>query len=677
MLSIIALSSSILFVLALAGTPIAILTFCLKNESKTIELPIFLAASVIAGFGLSAFSASLAYSFLGINNYFYILFFIAICLWISIYLLRKQVNFRIKKVNGFMSFILISASIALYFSKSQWDSNLKPRILSSIGPDVSQNLLASSNAQNLGNTWFESSRNLIDSLGVNNLNQAAEKLFDIPSFVNLAGYDYLVFGVRWGLTVPFNQLIRLLGPQTVFLEIASVLTLTLFTTLLIGFAIFRLFNKTVFFSALGAVALALNGSFINQYFNGGISQALGLIGNFGLLFIFALIASDLKINSIKVNSIGLILISTLAWISSAISYVDSTLVVATLLTFCTFVLLIMMRSYGKKFVSFLILPGLLALALNPIFVYSIFKILDYRFKANLGTGVDTSTWRMPTENFGLFASYTEFSDTQSTLINLVSIMVFVIIIFILLYAFLSQPRVKLVTPYVLWVSTLLTVFTFVISINSTNKSDYIYNKASTYIAPFFILSILILIDLKNNKLLTKLSKSFYVIVSGIIVISSISIENAFANGRDFTLIMPNEYLDLVKDKKIRSYLESNNYILPYKAAYNYAGILGVKYWISKAPNDYNLEIDSRIEKPLLLLCFVGDNICNPKTNLIKHSLSDELSKYGIVEYESTLSTFEYKTLTIAERYNYAFDVMGTERVLISEKYMGGNPYLKR
>ena len=141
--------------------------------------------------------------------------------------------------------------------------------------------------------------------------------------------------------------------------------------------------------------------------------------------------------------------------------------------------------------------------------------------------------------------------------------------------------------------------------------------------------------------------------------------------------MPNEYLDLVKDKKIRSYLESNNYILPYKPAYNYAGLLGVKYWISKAPNDYNLDIDSRIDKPLLLLCFVGDNICNPKTNVIKHSLSDELSKYGIVEYESTLSTFEYNNLVIAERYNYAFDVMGTERVLIPEKYMGGNPYLKR
>jgi hypothetical protein len=105
-------------------------------------------------------------------------------------------------------------------------------------------------------------------------------------------------------------------------------------------------------------------------------------------------------------------------------------------------------------------------------------------------------------------------------------------------------------------------------------------------------------------------------------------------------------------------------------------LLGVKYWISKAPNDYNLDIDSRIDKPLLLLCFVGDNICNPKTNAIKHSLSDELLKYGIVEYESTISTSQYKNLTIAERYNYAFDVMGTERVAIPEKYMGGNPYLK-
>ena len=52
MLSIIALSSSILLVLVLAGAPIAIFTFCLKNESKPIELPIFLAASIVAGFGI-------------------------------------------------------------------------------------------------------------------------------------------------------------------------------------------------------------------------------------------------------------------------------------------------------------------------------------------------------------------------------------------------------------------------------------------------------------------------------------------------------------------------------------------------------------------------------------------------------------------------------------------------
>jgi len=676
MLSIFALSASILFVLILAGAPVAIFTFYFKTESKIIELPIFLAASVIAGFGISAFSASLAYSFLGINNYFYILLSITISFWGLIYALKAQLKFRMKTVKGFISFTLISAFIALYFSKSQWDSNLKPRILASIGPDLSQNLLASSIAQNLGNTWFESSRNLIDSLGVNNLNQAAVNLFDVPSFVNLAGYDYLVFGVRWGLTVPFNQLIRLLGPQTVFLEIGSILTVTLFATLLIGFAIFRVFNKTVFFSSLGAIALALNGAFINQYFNGGISQALGLIGNFGLLFILALIASDLNVKDIKINKIGIVLLSTFAWICSAISYVDSTLVVAALLTICTFILLIRMRSEGKKFVSYLILPGLLALVLNPIFVYSIYKLLNFRVKANLGTGVNTGNWRIPTQNFGFFPSYTEFSDTQSIFIKVVSIIAFIILVFILIFATRTQPKIKSVMSYSLWTSILLTVFMFLLAVNSKNKSDYIYNKASTYIAPFFILSILILIDFKNNKLLNKISKSFYIVASGIILISSLSIENAFANGRDFTVIMPTQYLNLVKNTEIKNYLESNNYILPYKAAYNYTGLLGVKYWISKAPNDYNLDIDSRIDKPLLLLCFVGDNICNPKTNVINHSFSAELSKYGIVEYESTISTSQYKNLTIAERYNYAFDVMGTERVIIPEKYMGGNPYLK-
>jgi hypothetical protein len=53
-----------------------------------------------------------------------------------------------------------------------------------------------------------------------------------------------------------------------------------------------------------------------------------------------------------------------------------------------------------------------------------------------------------------------------------------------------------------------------------------------------------------------------------------------------------------------------------------------------------------------------------------------LEKFGIEEYESTLTTREFLSLSIIDRYNYAFDEMGTPRSNIPVKYLGGNPYIK-
>jgi hypothetical protein len=133
---------------------------------------------------------------------------------------------------------------------------------------------------------------------------------------------------------------------------------------------------------------------------------------------------------------------------------------------------------------------------------------------------------------------------------------------------------------------------------------------------------------------------------------------------------------LLKNTEIQEYFKESNYILPYKPAYNFAGIFGIHYWISKAPNDMNYIIDSRIDRPLKLFCFVGENICKPKKSKIINDKTAYLEKYGIQEFESTLTTREYLSLSIIDRFNYAFDEMGTVRQTIPERFIGGNPYLK-
>jgi hypothetical protein len=65
MLEVVLLSTVIVFLMVVTGSPVALLFFAKKNTEKPLEFSIFLAIAITSGFGLSAFSASLAYSFFG------------------------------------------------------------------------------------------------------------------------------------------------------------------------------------------------------------------------------------------------------------------------------------------------------------------------------------------------------------------------------------------------------------------------------------------------------------------------------------------------------------------------------------------------------------------------------------------------------------------------------------
>jgi len=676
MFEVILLSSSILLLAIILGAPLTILTFCEKIAAKPIELPLFLAISITSGFGISAFSASLAYSFFGINLYPLIILIIGLSLWILVFIFRSKLRFKIVYLKGFITFMLASFFIAVYFAKTQWDAEQKPRIFSGIGPDVSQNLLAAHIAPTLGNTWFDASNRLIESLNVSNLNEAAIKMFEIPSFVHLAGYDYLVFGIRWGLTVPFSQILKIFGPQTIMLEIGSVLVVTLLATLIIGFSVFRIASKSVLFSALGAITISLNGSFLNQYFNGGLSQAFGLVGNFGILMCLMLLISNKEMMNMRKNKVGMFIVATLAWTSSAISYVDATLVIGI---FMVVLAVIMLKSYKtevKRILMFIIIPGLMTLVLNPIFTYSIWENLNFRINANLGTGINTGIWRFPTQNFGLLSVYSQFSENNSNFIQYSSLLILLLAVVSVLFIIVIKPRVKSIFTPGLLASTILVGLGYILAKSSRNSSDYVYNKISTFLAPFILVLFLLFISLKTNPSARKIENLFAWFLPLIITVSAFSVENSYSKGTDYATIIPTKYSALLKNEEIKNYFQESNYILPYKPAYNFLGIFGVHYWISKAPNDMDYGIESRLDKPLKLFCFVGENICKPKSQKIVNAQTSYLEKFGIEEYESTLSTREYFSLSIADRYNYAFDEMGTPRSIIPEKYMGGNPYLK-
>jgi hypothetical protein len=673
MLNIIFLSTLIISLFFIAGIPIAAMTFLNKSNERKIELPVFLAISLIIGLGIWVFSVSLAYSFFGINSFFIVLLITVTALWLLLFTKFKNKTHLPIKNNGFVYTLISFFILSLYFAKSQWNANFKPIIHSGIGPDVSQNLLAAFNAKNIGSTWNEASNNLLNTLDATNLNDAALNFFRQPSISDIASYDYLIYGGRWGLTVSYSQIMELFGPQAVMWEIGTILFVTLFTSLIVIFGATRVFVKSNFASFLISIAIVINGGLINQYFNGGLSQAFGSIAGTGILLSLVLILNEESFLVTRSQKIGVASLSVMAWVAGSASYLESTAVIAILLGILIVILLFKNRLLVKRICQYLVLPGIISLAIMPVFFYSILSSLSYRIEANTGTGIGTGIWKLPTQNLGFFSTYSTFSEPESAFLTLLSVSIMLLISFVLLTSFRKKDRLQITLGSIL-LASLSTIFVgFMLGYFSKNKSTYIYNKISTYTASFVIFAFLILI----YKLWGQLNSIIAIgLVATITVSSAIYVENEFSSNLDFATILPTEFSDLLNDKDLSQYLEQRNYILPYKPAYNFAALLGAKYWISKAPNDFDLNIDSRMDKELVLLCFIGENICSPKTPKIENEYTAKLAKYGIVEYASTLSSIEFSKLTIQQRYDYAFEVMGTPKGIIPDKYMGGNPYLQ-
>ena len=671
MFNIISLSLSIIVFLVLIGYPLVAMFFYENIKDEKIDRYLVLAFALIIGFGISAFAASTAFSFFGINTYFLIVFLILIFSWILYFKKRRELKsqeFTKTSLKFLITFILAS----LYFTKSQWDRSLNAIIFSGAGPDVPQNLMASLKASELGSNWFSASNKIIEDLGVTNSDQAAYSMFEYPSHSGLAVIDYLVFGVRWGLHIPYNQIIRIIGPQSVMFEIGTILFVTLFTICIIVFAISQLITKSNLMSTIFALTVALNGSFLNQYFNGGISQAMGLVGNIGILMVLVLLLTNkLNLESRK-RKLGLFFLATCSFLSSSLSYVDGTFGAVLVVTILSLILVIQNRNTFKSIIKFLVTPGVTSLILTPLFAYLIFSNLSGRANAASGTGIATGIWKLPSQFMGLFIPYTTTVETKNSLIILISALISIFILALICYALLRKNTPQFIFATLAISASVVNLFGFILGYYSRNQSDYIYNKISTYAAPFLTFSLLIILYyFSQEKKFKSISIALIAITSSIVLINSIYVENKFSSSNDSIIKVPSSYKNLLDDKKLYNYLDSNNYIMPYKPAYSFAGLFGVNYWISKAPNDMNLS--SRINNPLRLLCFKGDNVCNPKSEPIQNP---ELEKYGIVEFQSQLTTLEFSKLSIIDRYNYVTDSFSQPRITIPEKFIGGNPYLK-
>ena len=654
----------ILLILVLSGYPITQIFFQRDKDLK-LDSIILVAISLIIGYGISSFSAATAYGILGVNSYFIIFFGIAIISWIvylSKYHIRVKPNFIKKDL-----LLSIPIIISIYLSSSQWSGLLKPIIKVGEGPDVAQNLLAAQSANKFGNTWVQSLSSLKDILNVDSFNQAVINLFRVPSTTGVAVYDYLVFGVRWGLTVPFNQIIRIFGGPAVIWETGVILLLSLISFSIIFFGICRLFTKNSLYAVLLPSTVICNSAVLYQYLNGGLSQIFGQIGIAGLIFVVAFIIRYKESTINKPMYIGLLIVSTSAWTTSYVSYIDSTIIFLFLISLFAVAMYFKSRKQTAKKLSILFfVSGFLSLLITPAAIYANIVNISFRLKAASGTGLANQIISYPSNFFGFINTFPPHKVSGFT--TSMSIIISSIIIIIFTYYLFARKNINefAILGAISYLMILLGVY---FSSISKQKTSYIYDKISVYVAPLVIASLFILLMQDNRKNINH--RSFIIIALSLMSsLSAVNFQNSNFN-LNTTTVIPYEIRGLLQDTEAQKYMHSNNYLMPYKPTYNYAAVLGAEYWISKAPND--MILDSRIKNDLKLFCFTTDASCKPVTAKL---LNSPLEKYGITEYASPISTYEFYNLNIDQKFKINFEAFGMPDMVVPEKFKGGNPYYK-
>ena len=670
MLNILFTSGFIFSIILFTGVPISALTFLQKKNSNSFSWIIFIAVSLVIGFGVMAVAIAYAYGFLGINKFFLVVICFGTIFWILVIKYRKNMAFPKKDKNS-IYYLFPSLALSLYFVSSQWDSSLKPIIKSGLGPDVSQNLLAAQVANKIGSTWGASSNNLINTLGVSDIHEAAINIFRAPSYKEVAGYDYLVYGGRWTLTILYNQILRIFGPQAVMWEIGTILFTSLTALSIIFFAGTKMITKSNVISCAITLSVICNANFLYQYFNGGISQAFGAIGLSGLFLALILLSKYEEFFESKTRKAGLFIISLASWLGSSITYIDATFIYILFLIVFLFICIFKSRVLFARFFNFLVLPGIVAVLIVPNFIYTIVVNLSYRSAAASGTGITTGIWKTPSQLVGIFNVFSITTDNQSKITFYSSIFLTFIILFFFIKKLVFNNGKNFIIANIALSSAVVISIGFILSFFGTSKSDYIYNKITGYLAPLVIFSLLILVteQFKNAKS-TIIAKFIFSLITITIIGSGIQFIGKL-NGSTEAVMIPAAYSKLLQNQDLEKYLSAKNYLAPYKPAYNFAGLFGVGYWVSKAPND--MKLDSRIDNQLAIFCFTGDAACNPITEKITNI---ELEKYGISEFKTSLTTKQYSELSIIEKYNYNFDSVGMPRSEVPKKFLGGNPYLK-
>jgi len=643
--------------------------------------PIALALSIGIGFAISSIAASWSYGLIGADFYIYIL--LGLFVFSLLLLLKAGTRAGMTVWKEFskadISLLLIPV-YAVLLAKPYWDGIKNLRIAAGGGPDIPQNLMTVLAQRRNGSTWFEARENLLNFLGDKNLGDAVYHLYQLPSMQDQAGYDYMVYGTRWGLSVPFAQLLRI-DQRWIIAEQGLVLTAGLVSLGLIVYAFSTLMGNRPILRVILALGSMSSASLLVQVFNGGMAQAWALPGLALLSFVFVMSIVLQSRNQVsKQLTWTLILLAAFGWLGNAVTYIDSSMTMAVVFFLSAALLyFIVGKSYAIQAIKVVSIGGIIAAITVAPYAFAALSTMPIRLTLAAGTGIEFNYWPLPSEILGILDIWTQDMgkprDPLYLLIGgIVSLSLFYFVVKGIKSKNATDKALSALGLAIFMVGGLIALW----AANTGIKSNYSFVKVSTYMSPMLFLIISEKFAIKsgaktNRSKLTTL-KGWYGLATPISFVLVAALSATSANSslyKKAEFSMPYKQLEVYKDKEAQAELENYNYLTSYRAISNLLGVIGNVHWISKAPNDQRL--DTRIDKELRILCFAADTACaGPGGEITVPSLN----KYGLRVFRSTISTAEFAALAPRERFYAAMDAVGQPRFEVPERFIGGNPLLK-
>ena len=669
MVTLLGISASVLAFFIFLGYPLV--SILSKNRLPSGKENFITKAtfSLIFGLGITCLVTSIVFSFTGLRYFYALILLTGLILWIVAIVYSRESTFGRVNFEKHDLKILIPILGVIFLSRGQFEDFIKPAFNSGKSPDTSQNILAAQSLEDFGGTWFDLRDQLFNSVSVTNFQDAFLNVFRAPSVTDVAGYDYLLFGGRWGLTIPFAKLNQVFDNEIILFEFGIVLIVSLTIISFISYTIGRMLVGDKLLSIVFPLATVFNCAALYQFFEGGMSQLLGSIGIFIVALTLILAIQNDTNEAAQINSKQLWFTGFFGWVIMATVYVDAAFIVIVMLVLYFLMNVLISRNIDLNFLRYLVAPGIVAMLTVPVFSYSIFAGVGLRAEAATGTGTGLNFWPTPAQLVGITDGFTNPDSDMSMILSIISLIFSLVIIGSLWFGF----KMRVHKYSVLLLSSLVVLLIgFFISDLGRESTNYIYIKIGAYLSPFILIGFFALISkleiAKKPPRKTPIVSKIMVTFTAVIVLSG-SVASISINKTSFLIV--NGYKNLVSDKVLQSYLESFNYIMPYKPEYNFLTVFGAEYWISKAPNDMNLV--SRMDNTLRLICYTTDQDCKPSSPAIENA---ELQNFGIQEYESPISMQEFTQASIIDRYNMSTDVFGMERLVIPAKFLGGNPYFK-